>query len=223
MTKRGWKNAAGAVLLLAGLACGPWNGWLAAALWAAGLVLLDVVAPERGALTYLLPALAAGIWCALAAAAGVGQPAAFGAMLLLLCAGLGAWAALRRKGPALDGKAAVGLFAILLLACQADLLRSALRPAAEASGTAFTALLWFRALYGALLLPFVGTRAPRSTGVALAAAGGVLLAAHVAATYADAAPGQALYVGKMCLLSAEMFLPALLFAGLRCALSRRRG
>ena len=105
---------------------------------------------EHGALTYFLPALAAGIWCALARWSGAAFITPLGALLLLLCAGLGGMALLRGKGWGLDGAQAVGFAAMLLLAAQAQALQLALRPTAEGSQAAFTALLWVPQLYGAL-------------------------------------------------------------------------
>lgn len=134
-----------------------------------------------------------------------------GALLLLLCAGLGGMALLRGKGWGLDGAQAVGFAAMLLLAAQAQALQLALRPTAEGSQAAFTALLWVPQLYGALAAPFVNRKPPRALGLGLVLAGAVLLAAHVGATYADLRPGTVLFFAKTCLQSAQ----ALLFAGLR--------
>ena len=111
--------------------------------------LLGLAEAEHGALTYFLPALAAGIWCALARWSGAALVSPLGALLLLLCAGLGGMALLRGKGWGLDGAQAVGFAAMLLLAAQAQALQLALRPTAEGSQAAFTALLWVPQLYGA--------------------------------------------------------------------------
>lgn len=67
----------------------------------------------------------------------------------MLCAGLGGMALLRGKSWGLDGAQAVGFAAMLLLAAQAQALQLALRPTAEGSQAAFTALLWVPQLYGA--------------------------------------------------------------------------
>lgn len=93
-------------------------------------LLLGLVEAEHGALTYFLPALAAGIWCALAHWSGAALVSPLGALLLLLCAGLGGMALLRGKGWGLDGAQAVGFAAMLLLAAQAQALQLALRPTA---------------------------------------------------------------------------------------------
>lgn len=61
----------------------------------------------------------------------------------------GGMALLRGKGWGLDGAQAVGFAAMLLLAAQAQALQLALRPTAEGSQAAFTALLWVPQLYGA--------------------------------------------------------------------------
>lgn len=98
-----------------------------------------------------------------------------GALLLLLCAGLGGMALLRGKGWGLDGAQAVGFAAMLLLAAQAQALQLALRPTAEGSQAAFTALLWVPQLYGALAAPFVNRKPPRALGLGLVLAGAVLL------------------------------------------------
>ncbi|HIS21062.1 MAG TPA: hypothetical protein IAB43_08845, partial [Candidatus Spyradocola merdavium] len=91
-------------------------------------------------------------------------------------------ALLRGKGWGLDGAQAVGFAAMLLLAAQAQALQLALRPTAEGSQAAFTALLWVPQLYGALVVPFVNRKLPRALGLGLVLAGAVLLAAHVGAT-----------------------------------------
>lgn len=176
-------------------------------------LLLGLVEAEHGALTYFLPALAAGIWCALARWSGAALVSPLGALLLLLCAGLGGMALLRGKGWGLDGAQAVGFAAMLLLAAQA--LQLALRPTAEGSQAAFTALLWVPQLYGALAAPFVNRKPPRALGLGLVLAGAVLLAAHVGATYAGLRPGTVLFFAKTCLQSAQALPTALLFAGLR--------
>ena len=176
-------------------------------------LLLGLVEAEHGALTYFLPALAAGIWCALARWSGAALVSPLGALLLLLCAGLGGMALLRGKGWGLDGAQAVGFAAMLLLAAQA--LQLALRPTAEGSQAAFTALLWVPQLYGALAAPFVNRKPPRALGLGLVLAGAVLLAAHVGATYAGLRPGTVLFFAKTCLQSAQALPAALLFAGLR--------
>ncbi len=176
-------------------------------------LLLGLAEAEHGALTYFLPALAAGIWCALARWSGAALVSPLGALLLLLCAGLGGMALLRGKGWGLDGAQAVGFAAMLLLAAQA--LQLALRPTAEGSQAAFTALLWVPQLYGALVAPFVNRKPPRALGLGLVLAGAVLLAAHVGATYADLRPGTVLFFAKTCLQSAQALPAALLFAGLR--------
>ena len=178
-------------------------------------LLLGLAEAEHGALTYFLPALAAGIWCALARWSGAAFITPLGALLLLLCAGLGGMALLRGKGWGLDGAQAVGLAAMLLLAAQAQALQLALRPTAEGSQAAFTALLWVPQLYGALAAPFVNRKPPRALGLGLVLAGAVLLAAHVGATYADLRPGTVLFFAKTCLQSAQALPAALLFAGLR--------
>ena len=169
-------------------------------------LLLGLVEAEHGALTYFLPALAAGIWCALAHWSGAALVSPLGALLLLLCAGLGGMALLRGKGWGLDGAQAVGFAAMLLLAAQAQALQLALRP---------TALLWVPQLYGALAAPFVNRKLPRALGLGLVLAGAVLLAAHVGATYAGLRPGTVLFFAKTCLQSAQALPAALLFAGLR--------
>lgn len=138
-----------------------------------------------------------------------------GALLLLLCAGLGGMALLRGKGWGLDGAQAVGFAAMLLLAAQAQALQLALRPTAEGSQAAFTALLWVPQLYGALAAPFVNRKPPRALGLGLVLAGAVLFAAHVGATYAGLRPGTVLFFAKTCLQSAQALPAALLFAGLR--------
>ena len=197
MTKRRIAPIVGAVLLAAGLLAAPYSVWLTALTWAAALFLLGLVEAEHGALTYFLPALAAGIWCALARWSGAALVSPLGALLLLLCAGLGGMALLRGKGWGLDGAQAVGFAAMLLLAAQAQALQLALRPTAEGSQAAFTALL------------------PRAWGLGLVLAGAVLLAAHVGATYAGLRPGTVLFFAKTCLQSAQALPAALLFAGLR--------
>lgn len=204
-----------AALLAAGLLAAPYSVWLTALTWAAALFLLGLVEAEHGALTYFLPALAAGIWCALARWSGAALITPLGALLLLLCAGLGGMALLRGKGWGLDGAQAVGLAAMLLLAAQAQALQLALRPTAEGSQAAFTALLWVPQLYGALVAPFVNRKPPRALGLGLVLAGAVLLAAHVGATYAGLRPGTVLFFAKTCLQSAQALPAALLFAGLR--------
>lgn len=204
-----------APLLAAGLLAAPYSVWLTALTWAVALFLLGLVEAEHGALTYFLPALAAGIWCALARWSGAAFITPLGALLLLLCAGLGGMALLRGKGWGLDGAQAVGLAAMLLLAAQAQALQLALRPTAEGSQAAFTALLWVPQLYGALVAPFVNRKPPRALGLGLVLAGAVLLAAHVGATYADLRPGTVLFFAKTCLQSAQALPAALLFAGLR--------
>ena len=95
-------------------------------------LLLGLAEAEHGALTYFLPTLAAGIWCALAHWSGAALVSPLGALLLLLCAGLGGMALLRGKGWGLDGAQAVGFAAMLLLAAQA--LQLALHPTAEGDG-----------------------------------------------------------------------------------------
>ena len=97
---------------------------------------------------------------------------------------------LRGKGWGLDGAQAVGFAAMLLLAAQAQALQLALRPTAEGSQAAFTALLWVPQLYGALAAPFVNRKLPRALGLGLVLAGAVLLAAHVGATYAGLRPAR---------------------------------
>lgn len=178
-------------------------------------LLLGLAEAEHGALTYFLPALAAGIWCALARWSGAALVSPLGALLLLLCAGLGGMALLRGKGWGLDGAQAVGFAVMLLLAAQAQALQLALRPTAEGSQAAFTALLWVPQLYGALVAPFVNRKPPRALGLGLVLAGAVLLAAHVGATYAGLRPGTVLFFAKTCLQSAQALPAALLFAGLR--------
>lgn len=179
------RNPFDAVLLAAGLLAAPYSVWLTALTWAAALFLLGLVEAEHGAL------------------------------LLLLCAGLGGMALLRGKGWGLDGAQAVGFAAMLLLAAQAQALQLALRPTAEGSQAAFTALLWVPQLYGALAAPFVNRKPPRALGLGLVLAGAVLLAAHVGATYAGLRPGTVLFFAKTCLQSAQALPAALLFAGLR--------
>ena len=130
-------------------------------------LLLGLAEAEHGALTYFLPALAAGIWCALAHWSGAALVSPLGALLLLLCAGLGGMALLRGKGWGLDGAQAVGFAAMLLLAAQAQALQLALRPTAEGSQAAFTALLWVPQLYGApAALLFAGLRGLTNAGEA---------------------------------------------------------
>lgn len=130
-------------------------------------LLLGLAEAEHGALTYFLPALAAGIWCALARWSGAALVSPLGALLLLLCAGLGGMALLRGKGWGLDGAQAVGFAAMLLLAVQAQALQLALRPTAEGSQAAFTALLWVPQLYGALAaLLFASLRGLTNAGEA---------------------------------------------------------
>ena len=215
MTKRRIAPIVGAVLLAAGLLAAPYSVWLTALTWAAAFFLLGLAEAEHGALTYFLPALAAGIWCALARWSGAALVSPLGALLLLLCAGLGGMALLRGKGWGLDGAQAVGFAAMLLLAAQAQTLQLALRPTAEGSQAAFTALLWVPQLYGALVAPFVNRKPPRALGLGLVLAGAVLLAAHVGATYAGLRPGTVLFFAKTCLQSAQALPAALLFAGLR--------
>ena len=140
MTKRRIAPIVGAVLLAAGLLAAPYSVWLTALTWAAAFFLLGLAEAEHGALTYFLPALAAGIWCALARWSGAALVSPLGALLLLLCAGLGGMALLRGKGWGLDGAQAVGFAAMLLLAARAQALQLALRPTAEGSQAAFTAL-----------------------------------------------------------------------------------
>lgn len=207
------RNPFDAPLLAAGLLAAPYSVWLTALTWAAALFLLGLAEAEHGALTYFLPALAAGIWCALERWSGAALVSPLGALLLLLCAGLGGMALLRGKGWGLDGAQAVGFAAMLLLAAQA--LQLALCPTAEGSQAAFTALLWVPQLYGALVAPFVNRKLPRALGLGLVLAGAVLLAAHVGATYAGLRPGTVLFFAKTCLQSAQALPAALLFAGLR--------
>lgn len=215
MTKWMWRTIFGALLLAAGLLAAPVSAYLTALAWAAALFLLGLMQAEHGALTYLLPALAAAIWGALAHLSGAASVAPLGALLLLLCLGLAAQALQRGKSWAPDGGRAVGFAAMLLLASQMSALRLALRPAADGSQAAFTALLWYPQIYGALLLPLAKGRIPRAMALGLALAGAALLLAHVGATYAYLQPGTPLYYGKTCLQSAEALPAALLFAGLR--------
>lgn len=208
------RNPFGAVLLAAGLLAAPYSVWLTALTWAAAFFLLGLAEAEHGALTYFLPALAAGIWCALAHWSGAALVSPLGALLLLLCAGLGGMALLRGKGWGLDGAQAVGFAAMLLLAAQAQALQLALRPTAEGSQAAFTALLWVPQLYGALAVPFVNRKPPRAgTG-----AGPGRSRAACGARGRDIrrpAAGTVLFFAKTCLQSAQALPAALLFAGLR--------
>lgn len=171
---------------------GGW-GWLVSGAFylamAVSLVLLGVAAPDKSALTYLVPGVVVCCFYLMAGMVQMAQPdaemvgmfpPALGMLLITLTLLLGVWRAVQHKSLGnFDVKAAISIFALLLLACASEIVQRALHTYGyRAENTAaFTALIYFGWLYGALLIPFL--RKDRFGGIALMAVGGVGLAVYL--------------------------------------------